>query len=163
MCRSRSWAQGLRHLLGIAGVGSLTLLFASEIAVAQSPPPDTSPKNMVAFFMTAGPLCPTGWTPFVPAQGRLLLGITSLGPNGNNLGVQVGQPLADQTPPSHTHNFSTTVQVTSKSIAALSDFGNNDAAKSGTYYAPTPPPSVGTTAPPDVSLPFIQLVVCQKL
>jgi hypothetical protein len=118
-------------------------------AAAQST--DTSPSGMVAFFMSSGATCPTGWTAAALAQGRLIVGVSST----STVGMKVGSPLASQTAPTHQHAFAATVPVSSRHISA-SHCCNNQGARNGGYL------TTGTTVAGTSNLPLIQLVVCQK-
>ena len=132
-------------------------VWASVSGVRPSPAQftDTSPSGMVAFFMSSGAQCPSGWTAATQAQGRLILGVT----NGSTVGVTVGSPLASQTAPSHQHSYQAMVDIPSRSIAAW-HCCNNQGAQSGYRMVPDNPP--GSTGSAASHLPLIQLVVCQK-
>ena len=115
---------------------------------------------MVAFFMTSGVGCPTGWAPYAPAAGRLLLPVS----DPTAVGVTLGNALADQAAPVHTHTFSTTVSIPQKELEAHTAGSNRDGARSDeTPNVPNNPP--GTTnndVGESSNLPFIQLFVCKK-
>jgi len=123
--------------------------------------PDTTPSGMIAFFMSSGVGCPTGWQIATQPQGRVLVGIAT----GAEVGTTVGSPMADQTDPTHNHGFYPSVTLPSRNIAAA-HCCNNQGAKSGTYVLITSegPPRVPFvfTDPSTSNLPFMQLVICQK-
>jgi hypothetical protein len=112
---------------------------------------DTSPSGMVAFFMASA--CPAGWSLATSVQGRLIVGVT----NAQDVGLTLGSALADQTPPTHQHTFKGTATIHHKSISGSGGGGNDQGAKKGTYTTD----SIKTAAAPS-SLPFVQLVACQK-
>lgn len=112
---------------------------------------DTTPSGMVAFFSATTTACPAGWAEPAGPRGRLVLGVT----DGSKVGLTLGSPMSDRTPPTHSHTYSAKVKMNSKSLQAGK--GNNkDGAKAKTYEL-----SKSTDAA-TLNLPFYQLVVCQK-
>jgi hypothetical protein len=142
----------------LASVTSIAVGSAAGSARAQVDGPDQTPSGMVAFFMMAGTTCPSGWTAPPEGQGRLILGVT----DPARVGQQVGSPLADQTPPAHSHSFQTMISLGVYNVA-LAGGPNSDAAGAQTDNVPSSPPGTtnGGTADPS-NLPFIQLVACRK-
>jgi hypothetical protein len=106
---------------------------------------------MVAFFSPTTTTCPTGWVAQAAPRGRLILGVT----DGSKVGLTFGQPMADRTPPTHSHTYSANVKMGSKSIQAGKG-GNKDGAKAKTYAINK------STDGATLNLPFYQLVICQK-
>lgn len=131
---------------------SVLALLGSGIVPAAAQTADTTPSGMVAFFMSSGSDCPPGWSVATQAQGRLILGAAAVG-------APAGQPLADQTAPTHSHSYQATVGVPSRSISA-SHCCDKQGAHSGNYTVPDNAP--GQTAAAESDLPLIQLLVCQK-
>jgi hypothetical protein len=139
---------------------SFAFLVASALpfpAAAQ----DTSPSGMVAFFMSSGAGCPTGWTVATSAQGRLLVGVADT----SAVGVVVDNPMLNQTDPQHDHGYYPSVTLPVKKIAAI-HCCNKQGAQSGPYtlIKSVGPPRVASvfTQASTSNLPFIQLVICQK-
>jgi hypothetical protein len=112
---------------------------------------DTTPAGMVAFFSPTTTACPAGWVAQAAPRGRLILGVT----DGSKVGLTFGQPMADRTPPTHSHTYSANVKMGSKSIQAGKG-GNKDGAKAKTYSMNK------STDGATLNLPFYQLVICQK-
>ena len=112
---------------------------------------DTSPVGMVAFFSPTTTGCPAGWVVPETPPGRLILGVT----DGARVGKTLGTPMADRTPPTHSHIYSAKIKLNSKSLQAGSG-KNKDGAKAKTYTLNA------STAAATADLPFYQLVVCQK-
>lgn len=112
---------------------------------------DTTPAGMVAFFSPTTTACPEGWVAQNAASGRLILGVI----DGSKVGLTYGPPMADRTPPTHSHTYSAKVKMGSKSLQANKG-GNKDGAKSKTYDINK------STGAATLGLPFYQLVICQK-
>jgi hypothetical protein len=153
---SRRYAGRILRMV-LASVASIGIGSAGS-ALAQVEDTDLTPSGMVAFFMMSGTACPSGWTAPPEVQGRLILGVT----DPARVGQQVGSPLADQTPPAHSHTFQTTISLSVYNVA-LAGGPNSDAAGAQTDNVPSSPPGTtnGGTADPS-NLPFIQLVACRK-
>lgn len=113
---------------------------------------DTTPSGMVAFFSATTTACPAGWVVVADPRGRLILGVI----DGSKVGLLYGQPMADRTPPTHTHTYSAKIKMGSKSLQA-SKGGNKDGAKAKTYELNK------STDAATLGLPFYQLIFCQKL
>jgi hypothetical protein len=147
-------AQGSRNNRGNRGKGRAQPAgtLAPEPSPSPSPSPSTTdgtPPGMVAFFMATG--CPAGWTVPTAAQGRLIVGVTT----PSSVGLTLNDPMANQTPPTHTNDYSVTLSMSSKSISASTCCNNQGAAAKGYTVK-------GTTAAATSNLPFMQLPVCQK-
>ena len=127
-------------------------LLASAAAAQQAP---AAPKGTVSFFMTSSvlPSCPAGWKAATYASGRLVVAVT----NGAVVAKTVGEPLKDKEDRVHTHTYTTTVNIPEKSISGGSSCCNDQGAKKGDYTVS------GTSASGTSKLPFVQLVVCEKL
>lgn len=132
------------------------LILACLLAGPAGAQQDLSPSGMVAFFMTSGAACPTGWSVFQAGQGRLLVGVS----DGSQINItNAAPPMTDQAAPTHAHSFQATATLTSKRISA-GHCCNDQGAAHGSYGTPSNPPDM--TAGASVDLPFIQLVICQK-
>jgi hypothetical protein len=122
---------------------------------------DGVPTGMVAFFLDgtngldgdgdAPAACPRGWAPAAEAAGRLIVPVTGT----TEVGVAVGSPLMDQEDRKHAHPFSAQLVLPAKPITGA-DGGNRSGAQAG------PVMWTGTTEPAASSLPFIQLLACEK-
>jgi hypothetical protein len=60
----------------------------------------TIPAGGVVFFQSN--VCPAGWSEYVPARGRYVLGV----PTGGTLGATYGTPLANLEERNHSHSVS---------------------------------------------------------
>ena len=125
----------------------LCLTCLSPLA-AQEPP--AAPPGMISFFALAE--CPTEWSKAEAATGRLVIGTVV----ADDVGKQVGEPLADREDRKHSHEYILTLAVPEKSIAAISGCCNGQGAKKGDYAVD------GATLVASTELPFIQLTVCRK-
>lgn len=115
-----------------------------------------APRHMVAFMTNPDQTtCPGGWQEFSYAQGRMVLGVTetALAPKDNVPGV-AGTPMADGTPPSHSHGFAIKADVGLQPVSQA--VYTHEAGKSDKYD------TSGTTDAAPVDLPFIQYLVCEK-
>lgn len=118
-------------------------------AAASAADPDV-PKGAVALFNLAS--CPSGWTPAAYAAGRLLLVTT----DGARVGIKTGDPLGNADDRKHEHPYSASVTVNHKRISGADSCCNGSAAEAKSYSF------TGKTDAATTSLPFIQLVVCEK-
>jgi hypothetical protein len=113
---------------------------------------DTTPAGMVAFFSPTTTACPAGWVAHDSSRGRLILGVI----DGTRVGVTNDDtPMGDRTPPSHSHTYSASVKMSSKSLQAGKG-GNKDGAKAKTYSL------TSSTDGATLNLPFYQLTTCRK-
>lgn len=120
-----------------------------EAAASGDTTEDTTPSGMVAFV--SGNTCPPGWVVPESAQGRLIIGVA----DPNAVGITVGTPLIDKTPPTHSHPFTANLVMSYQAVSAISCC-NKSGAAAKTY-------SVSSTLATDTAdLPFLQLPVCQK-
>jgi|SRR5579883_238565 len=110
---------------------------------------DGLPAGMVAFVDGGG--CPTGWSVAGYASGRLVVGVTF----GDQVGVTIGTPLADQEDRTHAHGYTAMVDLPYKSISAAD--GSNDQGAAAMTYSWSDAVTPATTG-----LPFIQLAICEK-
>ncbi len=142
----------LRTVLALVNGLCAALGITTCSALAGAETMDLSPPHMVAFFTAEE--CPTRWQVPVNASGRLLLAVS----NGSHVGMTYGTPLADQQPPTHNHTFQGTITLPKKELKGAKG-SNHQGARAGSFQAPTPP---GTTDSASVTMPYIQLVVCEK-
>jgi hypothetical protein len=110
---------------------------------------DGAPSGMVAFV--SGGKCPLGWAPAANVEGRLVVGVT----DGKNVGVQVGDPLADQEDRAHSHAYAGELALPEKAIAG-GDGANNTGAAAQAYSIS------GKTEAGASGLPFVQVQACVK-
>jgi hypothetical protein len=122
---------------------------SSEVLSSQES--DATPTGMVAFFSPTTTACPANWVVPQEVSGRLILGVT----DASRVGVTYGLPMADKTPPVHSHTYSAKVKMSSKSLQAGKG-NNDDGAKAKTYELNK------STNQTTLNLPFYQLVICQK-
>lgn len=106
------------------------------------------PAGMATWF--ASETCPPGWFADPVARGRLIVSTddATLG------GVTVGEPLAPEEDRSHTHNYTATVSLQEKHVAAIGCC-NDQGASHGDY------PVSSETGPSSSGLPMVQLALCQ--
>lgn len=142
-----SGAKAGRFLL--LGLGLGLGLVASRSASGEPAEDDGVPAGMVAHV--EGGVCPPGWAPAPNVEGRLVVAVAE----GKDVGVQVGEPLADREDRTHTHAYEGELALPSKSIAA-GNGDNSSGAKAQTYGLS------GTTSPGVSGLPFVQVMACVK-
>ncbi|MGF6227800.1 hypothetical protein QFZ27_001755 [Inquilinus ginsengisoli] len=121
---------------------------------------DTYPQGTMAYFNLAS--CPTGWAPATGADNQVLNGVT-LVPFAppvppNMLGTTVQTPLGNGEVRTHTHTFSSSVDLSEVEYAGIVLGDNNDTSVDGTV-----PFSSVTGAPQsEETAPYIQYLLCQK-
>ena len=108
------------------------------------------PDGAVAYH--TGTTCPAGWQPLTDAQGRFLVGRT----DGTQVGVTVGTPLAQGEDRTHTHSFSTSVDVGATGVAGLSGCCT-DVGAAGTQ------PVSGATNAGQAGPPRIAQLACERV
>ena len=103
MLMSKSHVGARRALMVfIAALG--TLCVATRRAQVQAPG-DPYPTNSIAYFASSS--CPSGWSPYAPANGLFIVPT----PRGGTNGQVSGTPLNSQQPPMHYHTLSDAVEV----------------------------------------------------
>lgn len=110
------------------------------------------PTGLVAFFNAAQ--CPDGWTPPTYAEGRLVVAIADT--TKKTLRGQQGEPLSNNENRPHSHTYTTTANLPSKSISAASSCCNGQGTAQGSKSAS------GNAQDTTSELPFTQLVICEK-
>jgi len=105
------------------------------------------PTGFTTFF--SGPSCPKGWSELEIARGRLVLSVA----DGSEAGVTVNQPLGPQEDRVHEHVYSTSIDIPSKSVAAI-DCCNDQGAGNGNF------PINGDVSNSTSGLPFVQMILC---
>lgn len=143
-----SLANSTRVLLTVAAAASLPCLSAAR-AGAQTTG-DPYPQNTIAFFNAAA--CPGGWSPYADAVGRTIIPVTV----ADGVGQQVLAPLASGANPTHTHAFSSSIEVKRVSYVGATGGGNENLAHAGKKDFS------GTTDRESVNVPYVQLMVCVK-
>lgn len=112
---------------------------------------DALPAGAISFFNRAA--CPTGWTPFAEAAGRVLL--PTVGADAPL--VTVGEPLADAEERMHGHGVSAEVDLNSVSYAGVAGEANHGVAQAQKVSI------AGAAEKASSGLPYVQLLVCKKL
>jgi hypothetical protein len=141
-----------RRWRAAATIAALVLGFGfmqTRRASGEVPPDDGAPSGMVAFV--AGGACPPGWVAVYDVEGRVVVGAVY----PEDVGLEVGTPLADREERMHEHTYSGEVTLVAKNIAGA-DGGNQNGAAAGTY------PLAGTTTKVASGLPFMQIAGCVK-
>jgi hypothetical protein len=114
-------------------------------------PYDSLPTGAISFFSTS--VCPTGWAPYEAGEGRTIVPV----PPGAGVGATVGTPLASGEDRTHTHPFKGSVALGQTSFVAVGGVGtSNVGAEAGAGF-------VLLTKPGSSNLPYVQLLVCQKM
>jgi hypothetical protein len=111
---------------------------------------DALPPSAVSFFQGAN--CPTGWVPYVSADGRFLVPTVATAPAG----LAYGTPLDAGEDRTHTHDFSATFTLSSTSYAGIVGGGNGGVGPAGAITM------TGTSDPASTGLPYVQLLTCRK-
>lgn len=112
---------------------------------------DGVPPQLVSFFLNGAAACPPGWDTAAEVSGRMVVAVEQ----AEEIGVQVGTPLADQEDRKHQHAFAAATDLPYKSVSAANG-GNQEGARAGEQRW------TGQTAAATSGLPFIQLPVCEK-
>ncbi len=110
--------------------------------------------GMVAFFDVpdARKQCPEGWTEFLPAKGRLILGTT----DPAQVGRATASTIKDLTPPTHRHAFTAGVKLNPRPVVALGG-PNQTLTASNVEHATS-----ATTEVSDGNVPYMQLLACEQ-
>ena len=137
-----------RWIVPVVALGTVGI-FVTRSALGGGPSDDGVPAGTVAFF-GSGTSCPMGWTP-APNAGRMIVGVT----DPAAIGRTVNTPLADREDRTHTHGFSGSITLATRSIAGANG-GNQQGARAGMHAV------TGTTLGATSGLPFIQLRACVK-
>ena len=139
-----------RLLCGVAVLSvAMTLMVGSPVN-AQDP----YPNQAIAFFNAQQ--CPAGWTPTgnLPNKmnGRFLVPLMPGGPTADT----VGNPLTSGENPTHTHGFSSSIDLSSAEEHGASGGLNKDLAIDGTHSFK------GTSDGSSLNVPYVQLLICIK-
>jgi hypothetical protein len=118
-------------------------------AAAPSVVPDAAPAGIVLFSQTES--CPPGWSIFLGAAGRLIVGTAAAG----DVGLEVGDALGDKEDRTHTHAVSVSATLPSRTISAA-DGGNNQGAQNGVVSA------TFTSGAATSGARFMQLTACRR-
>jgi hypothetical protein len=132
------------------GVAAAVWFGSQRSAAGGGPLDDGIPSGTVAFF-APGAACPTGWMPYDPAAGRMIVGVAAPAAVGRAVGV----PLADREDRSHTHEYGGAVTLGARSIAAAN--GSNGQGAAAREYTVS-----GRSAPATSGQAFLQLRACVR-
>jgi len=109
-----------------------------------------APAGMLAFV--GYDECPDGWSTPASAPGRFLIGVVE----SDDVGVTVGEPLTSDTKsPSHSHDYSTVIDILGHGLTGVSGGANGDTGETGEK------PIVGTTSS-ELGPPSIFEKICEK-
>jgi hypothetical protein len=131
----------------------LVLLVCGLSVAAAAADEGALPAGAIAFFNT--PTCPAGWTALDLAQGRFVVPLMAGGGNGATL----NPPLKPGEDRRHQHHYSTNFKTQDVHYAGVKEFlgYRKDVAKHGTVTIE------GTTTKASTHLPYVQLLICQKM
>lgn len=127
--------------------GPSTLSGSSD---GNGPHHDAFPTGAVSFFNSL--VCPSGWTTFDEAAGRVIVAANA----GLPRGTSVGEPLSSGEDRLHEHALSGSVDVPVVATKG-SEPGPNGLFTAGGKYA-----FMGTSKPAPAGVPYRQLLVCKK-
>jgi hypothetical protein len=140
----------------------LLFLLATILPLCAQSTSDGTPPGMIAFYMPPNSLsatCPAGWSvpldankPQQPIQGRLIL---SLGNTPQYFGATVNKPMADQTPPVHTHSYLKTLAPSKKTVTGWACCYSNGAHASTVV-------ANGIAGASSMNVPLLQLPLCVR-
>jgi hypothetical protein len=133
----------------VPAVVSASLLWLSAARAEAQTTGDPYPQNTIAFFNAA---CPSGWSPYSDGVGRTVVAVAV----ADGVGHQVLGPLASGANPTHTHSFSSSIEVKRVSYVGSTGGGNENLAHSGKKDFS------GTTNESSINVPYLQLMVCVK-
>ena len=105
-------------------------------------------KGLISYFW--GEACPTNWTNFEPAAGRVILSVA----NASGVGFSVGTPLQDMQEVTHNHTATSSFQLRPQSIEL-------DQTSDGINLANRNQPFQTVTASNDTGYAYMQLNLCQ--
>jgi uncharacterized protein (TIGR03437 family) len=123
------------------------VLLLPAVLYAQDPIPQFS----VSYFHALS--CPTGWAPYMPAQGRTIVGVAPAA----GVTAIVGTPLGSGEVRTHTHQISTSIDTGSNGyFLTIVGCCNSGLATGGSK-------SISATSGASSSnLPYVQMLACQK-
>lgn len=114
------------------------------------PKEQSAPAGMILYFEREG--CPPGWTLANIARGRVIVSTA----NRNEVGVTVNEPMNNRTAPTHSHPYTVSLGLASKSISAANGGSNTSGAKAQTVRLNA------STQPSDGGLPWRQMMICRE-
>jgi len=124
------------------------------IAVAQ----DAYPQGTIAFFNLQA--CPTGWQPAQSTSSAALNGyfLVPFAPPVNPLllGTTVNSAMGNGEVRTHTHTFSSSIDLSEVKYVGIVGCCNDDTSNDGTMSFSS------TTGAADSGMPYVQLLLCQK-
>lgn len=146
--------QGLENWLSTVCLGVImtTVSFAigAKVVMAQNQA-GALPEHVVSFFNLSE--CPSGWRQYSAARGRFVVPLIAGVDNGSR---SPNDPLKDGEERRHGHRYSSSVELASQSFTAFGG-GNDSPAKAGRANFS------GNTADASRGLPYVQLLMCQKM
>lgn len=117
-----------------------------------APAPGFIPRGASIYY--AGLSCPTDWSPVNSSKGRF---VTGLPRDARSAGTFGGNPLQPNEDRTHSHNYSSSVSLPSRTIlAANGGPGANGYGRAGRYSFS------GATSRVGSGIPYLQLLHCQK-
>lgn len=128
--------------------GLLAALLIPVRVAAQSN--DGLPTGTISFFNLVQ--CPAGWGPLTLADGRMTVPLVTGAGNG---GV-AGAALTSGQNPTHTHAFSSSINLSEVEFIGIAGCCNHSLARDGNK------PFSGTSDASSTSLPYVQLLICMK-
>ena len=132
-----------------AGTSIFPAVVLAVCAAAPSVVPDAAPAGVVLFSKSDA--CPPGWSIFLEAAGRLVVGTAAAG----DVGLAVGDALGDKEDRTHTHAVDVYATLPSRTISAA-DGGNKQGAQNGAVSA------TFTSGAATSGGRFIQLTACRR-
>lgn len=137
-------------LLGCAGTTTTDL--PPDLATPAPPvkPGDAMPPGAISYFRA--PECPTGWSRYALANGRVVVPISGSG----DVGQAKGAPLKSGEVRAHGHKLGGNISLRSVSFAGIAGEANHGVAVAGGAALG------GSAAAGEGGLPYVQLRLCQK-
>lgn len=123
---------------------------ADDMATPPRPVGDAMPPGAIAYFRS--PECPTGWSAYTLATGRVVVPLRG---NGDS-GMAQGAPLSPGEDRGHGHTISGSLTTRSVSYIGIAGEANHGVANAGTYSLS------GSAAGGGDGLPYAQLRLCRK-
>lgn len=118
-----------------------------------TPPPkqgDAMPPGAIAYFRA--PDCPSGWSRYALANGRVVVPISGSG----DIGQARGAPLKSGESRAHGHPVKGSITLRAVSYVGIAGEANHGVAVAGTAAVS------GTAMDAEGGLPYVQLRLCQK-
>ena len=110
----------------------------------------SAPSGMILYFEREA--CPPGWTLANIARGRMIVSTV----RRNEVGVTENDPMSDRRAPVHSHRYTASFRLPSKSITAANGGSNDRGALAGARR------TTSATGNSQGDLPWRQMLVCQE-